>query len=106
MRTRIAGAFTVLATQPYRFVKEIGGVCLALNSRDEGSLGAGQAGPVQAFEPGVQLDLASPSVPKALTGVQLQQLVHQVFALWRHLFIFWPDQLPIQNAAEDLLQHM
>lgn len=68
-------------TTPYRLVEEVGGVCLILYGWDEGSLGACQVGPVQALEPGVQLDLARPSPPKPFTGVQLQQAVHQVLAL-------------------------
>ena len=68
-------------TVPYRLVKEVRGVCLILYGGDEGSLGARQVGPVQALEPGMQLDLARPSPPKPFTGVQLQQAVHQVLAL-------------------------
>lgn len=61
---------------PYRLVKEIGCVKFIFHCRDEGCLGACQAGPVQALEPGMQLDLPSPFVAQPVTGVQPQQPIH------------------------------
>lgn len=90
----------------YRLVKEVRCICFALNTGDEGCFGTSKGGPVQALEPGMQLDFSSPTVPKAVTGIQLQQPVHQVLALWRDVAILWPGQLPVQNTAEDFLADM
>ena len=87
----------------YRLVKEVGCICFTLNTGDEGCFGTSKGGPVQALEPGMQLDFSSPTVAKAVTGVQLQQPVHQVLALGRDVLILWPGQLPVQNTAEDFL---
>jgi len=87
----------------YRLVKEVGCICFTLNTGDESCFGASQGGPVQALEPGMQLDFSSSTVTKAVTGVQLQQPVHQVLALGRDVLILWPGQLPVQNTAEDFL---
>ena len=97
-------AHEALTSAAHRLVNEVGGVHLVLHSWDEGCLGACQVGPVQAGKPRVQLDLPGPPVAQAVTGVQLQQAVHQVLALTRDVLILGPRQIPIQNAAEDLLQ--
>lgn len=98
-----AGRFLACTCEPHRLVKEVGCIRLILHSRNEGCFCASQAGPIQALEPRVQLDLPCPSVAQSLTGVQLQQAIHQVLALRRDVLILRPSQLAIKNAAEDLL---
>ena len=98
-----AGTVLACTCDPHRLVKEVGCICLILHSRNEGCFCASQAGPIQALEPRVQLDLPCPSVAQSLTRVELQQAIHQVLALRRDVLILRPSQLAIKNAAEDLL---